>query len=265
LTARTARRYDDTDLIIRTFMETYHEDDVAKLALKRLNYLHSRHNISNDDYLYTLSVFILEPARWIELFEWRCLTQDEKRAHYTAWREVGVKMKIKKIPGSLEEMEQFNINYEKENFKYSSTNAEIANSTLQLFLSDYPSFCRPMARQILLSLMDEPLLNAMGFTRPSAVVVGAVHVLLNIRKYFIRHFMLPRSIPVVRTGKLYSQQNAANDKIVGEDTYIPRYVVHLDTYPNGYQISNLGFPKNSKLGDLGELVEDSIACPFVHH
>lgn len=43
-----------------------------------MNYLHSRYQkagkISNDDMLYTLSLFVLEVERWVGLYEWRSLT-----------------------------------------------------------------------------------------------------------------------------------------------------------------------------------------------
>jgi hypothetical protein len=43
-----------------------------------MNYLHSRYQkagkISNDDMLYTLSLFVLEVKRWVGLYEWRSLT-----------------------------------------------------------------------------------------------------------------------------------------------------------------------------------------------
>lgn len=46
-----------------------------------MNYLHGRYQkankISNDDMLYTLSLFILEVERWVRLYEWRKLTPME--------------------------------------------------------------------------------------------------------------------------------------------------------------------------------------------
>ena len=36
--------------------------------------------ISNDDFLYTLGLFALEPIRWVERYEWRSLSLMEKCA-----------------------------------------------------------------------------------------------------------------------------------------------------------------------------------------
>jgi hypothetical protein len=46
-------------------------------ALGRVNWLHGQYNISNDDLLYTLSVFISAPERWLIKYDWRCLTELE--------------------------------------------------------------------------------------------------------------------------------------------------------------------------------------------
>jgi hypothetical protein len=46
-----------------------------------MNYFHNMYqragNISNDDLLYTLSLFVLEVERWIRLYEWRKMTDIE--------------------------------------------------------------------------------------------------------------------------------------------------------------------------------------------
>ena len=43
----------------------------ATVALERLNELHGKYPIKNDDYLYTLALFICEPIEWITRYEWR--------------------------------------------------------------------------------------------------------------------------------------------------------------------------------------------------
>jgi hypothetical protein len=55
-------------------------------AIARMNYLHSRYQkagkISNDDMLFTLSLFITEVERWVGLYEWRNLSPMEICAMY---------------------------------------------------------------------------------------------------------------------------------------------------------------------------------------
>jgi hypothetical protein len=42
-------------------------------AMKRMNELHGKYRILNGDFIYTLSLFITEPTKWINRYEWRSL------------------------------------------------------------------------------------------------------------------------------------------------------------------------------------------------
>jgi hypothetical protein len=72
------RRYADTGLLITEFLGHSPTSERTNAAIARMNYLHSRYQkagkISNDDMLYTLSLFVLEVERWVGLYEWRSLT-----------------------------------------------------------------------------------------------------------------------------------------------------------------------------------------------
>jgi hypothetical protein len=75
------RRYTDTSLLITEFIANSPTSERANSAIARMNYLHGRYQkakkISNDDMLYTLSLFVLEVEKWIGLYEWRSLTPME--------------------------------------------------------------------------------------------------------------------------------------------------------------------------------------------
>lgn len=72
------RRYADTSILIIEFLGHSPTSERANSAIARMNYLHSRYQkagkISNEDMLYTLSLFVLEVERWISLYDWRLLT-----------------------------------------------------------------------------------------------------------------------------------------------------------------------------------------------
>lgn len=63
-----------------------------------MNYIHSRYQkagkISNEDLLYTLSVFITEPVGWVARHEWRAMNQMEICAVATLWKSIGDAMGI---------------------------------------------------------------------------------------------------------------------------------------------------------------------------
>jgi hypothetical protein len=91
------RRSEDTGLIINEIVDTYariqkqlnidpdtprkdikEQWERPKEAVKRLNEIHGHYNILNDDYIYTLSLFIFEPIYWVNKYDWRQLDQREK-------------------------------------------------------------------------------------------------------------------------------------------------------------------------------------------
>lgn len=86
------RRAEDTELILSEIIDAYPriqnemrrcpiipEKEIKKqherreTAIHRLNEIHGKYKISNDDYLYTLVLFLEEPVRWINSWEWRKL------------------------------------------------------------------------------------------------------------------------------------------------------------------------------------------------
>jgi hypothetical protein len=71
------KRYMDTGILVSDFTTYPFDSERHARAIARMNWLHSNYNISNDDKLYTLSVFLTVPQRWLEKYEWRPLTELE--------------------------------------------------------------------------------------------------------------------------------------------------------------------------------------------
>jgi hypothetical protein len=72
------RRFADTTVLIVEFLSWSPTSERANSAIARMNYLHGTYQkagkISNDDMLYTLSLFILEVEKWVRMYDWRTLT-----------------------------------------------------------------------------------------------------------------------------------------------------------------------------------------------
>ena len=98
------KRYDDTDLILSTIVEAGYDSEDGKRAIRRMNRIHGRFEITNEDFLYVLSSFVFEPIRWNARFGWRPLIEAEKLATFEFWREVGRRMAIEDIPATYEEL-----------------------------------------------------------------------------------------------------------------------------------------------------------------
>jgi hypothetical protein len=214
---RTQKRYDDTDLILSEILENGIESERARAALKKMNFIHGHFNISNNDYLYVLSTFVFEPERWINKYGYRKLTENELQAGFKVWQELGGLMGIKNIPDTKVELEQFNIAYEHNNFILADSNCAIALYTENLFLSWLiPKQLYGFGRPFLHAVMDEPLLHAVGFTKPNRLIQTMVDAFMSVRKVAVGIFP-KRKKPVLRTRR-------------------PR----KESYPNGYEVSELG-------------------------
>lgn len=107
------KRYDDTTLMLSGLTEKGLDSEYARIVIGRMNELHGRWNLKNEDMLYVLSTFVFEPIRWSEKFGWRKPSEVEKQANYYFWSDIGRRMGITDIPDTYEAYEAFNIAHEK--------------------------------------------------------------------------------------------------------------------------------------------------------
>jgi len=180
--ARAAqKRYDDTDLILSTIVEAGYDSEEGKRAIRRMNRIHGRFEISNDDFLYVLSSFVYEPIRWNARFGWRPLIETEKLATFEFWREVGRRMAIKDIPETYAELERLNVEYERRHFRRSAASERVGRATRDMFLAWFPGLPKRFGAQAIYALMDDALLDAFGFPRPPQALRATVEAALRAR------------------------------------------------------------------------------------
>lgn len=151
--------------------------------------------ISDSDLLYTLSLFALEPSRWVSRFEWRELTDLELCAVGTLWRNLGEALEVpfgelpsfaplsssvgdyvddgaekvkaketeKEIDGLqwLEELRVWSQAYEEKHMVPADSNKRLADSTLRLILWKLPSSLHGIGKNILATLLEDKLREAM--------------------------------------------------------------------------------------------------------
>lgn len=214
---RPQRRYDDTSLLMAEIMEWGYDSDRGRQALNRINRFHSHYKISNEDFLYVLSTFHLEPIRWIDRFGWRRLTHNEKVASYYFWCEVGARMGIRNIPPTHEAFEAWSRAHEQECFRFHEANKRIATATRELFVSWAPKPLHPWVRTVIHSMLDDPMREAFGFPRAPRWVSAYVTGVLRTRARLLR--LLPA--------------NTKKDFITGKPQR---------SWPKGYRIAQLGPP-----------------------
>ncbi|CAM9844361.1 unnamed protein product, partial [Laminaria digitata] len=163
---RAGKRYDDTDLLFREFWENDTDTNRGKISIARINAIHGMYSkqISNADMLYTLCLFITEPAAWIDRYEWRRCTDIEKAGLLGHFVLLGERMGIKDCRDwkTWDDALAFQIAYEAKYFEYHESNNAVAVSTLDLFISNVPSSFQWVARWAVYALMDPFLLKTMG-------------------------------------------------------------------------------------------------------
>lgn len=184
------KRYDDTDLILSTIVEAGYDSEDGKRAIRQMNRIHARFEISNDDFLYVLSSFVFEPIRWNAHFGWRPLVETEKLATFEFWREVGRRMAIEEIPADYAELEAFNEEYERRQFRRTEQSERVGRATRDMFLAWFPWLPKRLGAQAIYALMDDRLLDAFGFPKPPHALRAAVEGGVKARARVVR--LLPR-------------------------------------------------------------------------
>ena len=192
------KRYDDTDLILSTIVEDGYDSEAGKRAIRRMNRIHGRFEISNEDFLYVLSSFVFEPIRWNARFGWRPLIETEKLATFEFWREVGRRMAIKDVPDTYAELERLNVDYERRHFRRTEASERVGRATRDMFLAWFPGLPNRFGAQAIYALMDDRLLDAFGFPRPPRALRSAVETALRTRGRVVT-FLPPRRRPRRRT------------------------------------------------------------------
>ena len=149
----------------------------AITAIARINYIHDRHRrrgrISDADMLYTLSLFALEPSRWVSRFDWRKMTELELCALGVLWKSIGEAMEIPYdlLPSSrsgwrnglewLNELSEWSSIYEEKYMVPATSNKRLADSTIDRMLWKLPVNMKGIGRNVVAALLEDKLREAM--------------------------------------------------------------------------------------------------------
>lgn len=113
-------------------------------------------------------------------------------------------------------LDQFNRDDERAQFRYTPTNQQLAEATRDLFLSWFlPRALWPLGRPLVYAIMDDRLLDAVGFPRASPLLRGLLEGALRLRARALR------LLPARRRPRMLTQPPTR-------------------TYPHGYRIEELG-------------------------
>ncbi|GLI82072.1 hypothetical protein PoHVEF18_010473 [Penicillium ochrochloron] len=153
--ATSFKRYADTGALIGEFMAFDPSSERAQTAIARTKFLHQGYRASGkileDDMLYTLSLFALEPIRFVKMYEWHEMTEMERCAVGTYWKSLGDALGISYeiLPSGkagfrdgihwLEEIREWSLIYEVKHMKPHPRSKEIADRTIDV-INPPPAF-----------------------------------------------------------------------------------------------------------------------------
>lgn len=215
-TESTQKRYDDTAILLEVPLLDGLDSERGRAAVRRINQMHRMYDIPNDDFRYVLATFVVVPARWIEKYGWRRLTDAELLASVRYYQDLGRHMGIKDIPKTYDDFATFMDAYEAEHFAFDPGARRVADSTLDLLASFYPAFAKPVIDVFSRSLMDKPLLDAFLYRDPGTLARRLSEGALRARARLVA-VLPPRRKPA-----------HVHD--------MPR----IKSYPNGFDIAAMG-------------------------
>ena len=221
---RTQKRYDDTGLILTAIGENGLDSPEGRAAIRRMNQMHGRYGIPNDDMRYVLSTLVTVPIRWLDEYGYRPLSEAEKVASAHYYRRLGGLMNIKDLPPTWQEFGELMDAYEREHFGYDEGAVAVSEATLALMATFPPNDKGPrrLMRRSALALMDDDLLRAFRYDAPTRVEQVLYRGAIKARAALLRH------VP------------ARSEPVHFED--LPQ----VRSYPDGYEIAALGtFPDSS--------------------
>lgn len=129
--------------------------------------------ILDDDMLYTLGLFAVQPVRFVERYEWRELTNMEKNAIGTFWKSVGDGLEVSydALPSGktgfkdglhwLEEVMAWSDAYEEKCMVPDIKNREVADQTTAVLIYLIPKPLQHIGLKFVSFMMDKRLRKAM--------------------------------------------------------------------------------------------------------
>jgi ER-bound oxygenase mpaB/B'/Rubber oxygenase, catalytic domain len=206
------KRHDDTLLVAEEASIEGLDSERGRATLRRLNRIHGRYRIPNDEFQFVLATTIVGPVEWIRAYGWRDLDPVELQGLANLTTRFGELMGITGLPTTYDGYLALLRAYEARRFEFTEANRRVTEATLRIARQVAPLPLRPLARRVTIALMDEPLRVALGMPEQPAWFVAAVRRGLRARARLLR------LAPPRRTA----------------------YHHRPSTYPGGYTLADIG-------------------------
>lgn len=203
------KRYDDTGILIGEFVQQGYDSEIGQRAIAQMNKIHSFYAIPNEDYLYVLSTFVLDPITWLSKYGWRQLSPREQDALFYFFKEVGHRMGLQQIPETLAALRTFAKQYEAQHCHFEPANQRVANATVAIVAGWYPRWIRFAIKPIVCAMIDEPMRQAFGYPPAQSWLSNTLRFVLNVRKNIVRYINLENSPALLAKAHIRSYPSKA--------------------------------------------------------
>jgi len=206
----TSKRTADTGMLLLEFCLNKPSSDRAMEAIARMNFLHSRYiksgKIRNSDMVFTLAVLASEPVRWVNMYEWRRLTDVEVCASGTFWKSMGDRMGVdfSILPGAVNgwrdglewyaDVTAWAEQHEEAQMKPARINNRMVSGYVDLIFLNIPQRIGLFGKYIVAFVGGERWTKAVMFDPPPIAFRGMAIALLSVRRFALRYLFLPRFV-----------------------------------------------------------------------
>jgi hypothetical protein len=163
-----SRRIDDTLALFGAFLKWGPSSPEGRAAIARMERIHARFPITDEQKRYTLATLIFEADRIGERLVTDQFTAGQREATWRFWSSVAEQMPLGGLPATPEELRRWMFDYEREHWTYTNH----AHRVVERFFEDwttrwFPRPTRALGRQVLLAMMDDALRAALHLEAPS--------------------------------------------------------------------------------------------------
>lgn len=163
-----ARRTDDTLTLFGAFFRWGHSSPRGRAAIARMEQIHKRFPITDEQKRYTLATLIFEAERIGRHLGFDPFTADQREASWRFWRGVAEQMPLGGLPATADELRRWMLEYEREHWRYTDDGRRVVDRFFEDWTTRwFPRPARGVGRQVLLALMGEDLRAVLRLEDPS--------------------------------------------------------------------------------------------------
>lgn len=198
LLGRERSRYDNTMVVMMGVVEYGLTTPEGRSLVRHMNRMHGHYDIAHEAFRFALAGTVYSQIKFNAMWGWRPFSEKEKLALFYFWREVCRCMNVGDYFASLEELEQFFIDYRRREFHFAEANQILAVENVRFYTTLYPFVPPPLIRALTLTLMDPAVIEACGLPKVSATTRRIVEGMMRLRARVLRYFPR-RTKPVLWT------------------------------------------------------------------